>query len=169
LAASRQHGVAFVVESGGTMSIESKVRPVVAAFKKENPSAKDVVFTGSDRSADDELGLICERPTQYPVIGKAFRGKFKAEIPSAKTMEADQKKWCLCFINGLAGKAGAYAHVGGKAQDLRVKDLTIEERRKLDGKLKKAGFKILYETIAGSKSNYHATIENTTHFHVYVD
>jgi hypothetical protein len=151
------------------MSIEAKVRPVVAAFKKENPSAAEVKFTGGDRPAEKELGFICERPTQYPIIGKAFKAKFKADIPSAKEMQSDQRKWCLCFINDLAGKAGAYAHVGGKAQDLLVKDLTLEERKKLDAKLRKAGFKILYETIAGSKSNYHAKMESTTLFHVYVD
>jgi hypothetical protein len=151
------------------VSIEGRVKTVVAAFKKENPSAAEVVFTGSDRSAEKELAFVCERPAQYPVIGKAFKGKFQADIPGEKQMKPDQRKWCLCFINDLAGKAGAYAHVGGKAQDLRVKDLSLEERKKLDAKLRKAGFKILYELIAGSKSNYHAKMENTTHFHVYVD
>lgn len=151
------------------MSIEKRVRPVVNAFAKENPTAARIVFTGSDRTPEKQLHFICERPKQYPVIGKAFRAEFKADIPTEKALKPEQKKWCLCFITDLAGKAGAYAHVGGKAQDLWVKELKTEERKKLDVMLKKSGFKVIYEMVSGSKSDYHAKMENTNVFHVYVD
>ena len=75
----------------------------------------------------------------------------------------------MCFITDRAGQAGAYAHVGGKAQDVCVDDLNIDERKTLRDMLLKSGFKIIYEKVSGSKSDYHAKLENTNVFHVWVD
>lgn len=151
------------------MSIKSKVQPVVDKFVKENPGAKKIKYTGEDRTAEKELGFICQRPKQYPLIEGEFKKKFKADIPALNELKTDQKKWCLDFIADRAGKAGAYAHVGGKAQDLWVDDLTTDERTKLRDMLVKAGFKIIYEKVSGAKSDYHAKLESTNVFHVYVE
>ncbi len=151
------------------MSIKSKVQPVVDKFAKENPGAKKISYTGEDRTAEKELGFICQRPKQYPLIGGEFKKKFKADIPALKDLKKDQKDWCLDFIGHRAGKAGAYAHVGGKAQDLWVDDLTTDERKKLRDMLLKGGFEIIYEKVSGAKSDYHAKLESTNVFHVYIE
>ena len=151
------------------MSIKNKVKPIVDKFIKDNPKAGKVQLTGEDRTADKQLHFVCERPKQYPLINGEFKKKFKADIPPRKELKDDQEKWCLCFITDRAGQAGAYAHVGGKAQDIWVDDLSTDDRKTLRDMLQKAGFKIIFEKVSGSKSDYHAKLENTTVFHVYVD
>ena len=35
--------------------------------------------------------------------------------------------------------------------------------------LLKAGFEIIYENVSGTKSDYHANLESTNVFHIYVE
>ena len=87
------------------------------------------------------------------MILKAYKTKFKAtSLPSEDEITPEQCKWCLGFIKSLAGKAGAYAHVGGKAQDLGVRALDVDTKGKLITALGKAGLKVLTEQVNGSKS-----------------
>jgi hypothetical protein len=154
------------------VAITSQVAAVVKAFQKENPKAGRVALTGADRSIETELDFILDpsRKGQYPVILKAFTSKFKLkELPSKKEMTPEQRKWCEKFIKDEAGKPppnGHYAHVGGRAQDVSVKNLKTDERKKLRDALKQAGFDVTNEKISSKKSTYYVDIDSATVFHV---
>jgi len=154
------------------MAITSQVEAVVKAFQKDNPKAGKVELKGTDRTIEAELDFILDpgRKGQYPVVLKAFAAKFKVkELPSKKEMTPDQKTWFLKFIKDEAGKPppnGHYAHVGGRAQDVSVKNLNKDERQKLRDALEKAGFDVTNEKISSNKSTYYVSIDAATVFRV---
>ena len=66
-----------------------------------------------------------------------------------------------------AGKSPGFPHVGGKAQDVSVKNLTLlEDKKKLKTKLE-TKFRILLEKVTGATSQYGVTISIANVFHVY--
>ena len=153
------------------MSIEADVKALVADFEKENPDYKGKAYlTSGDRSWQEQLDILLDpkRKNNYPNIKKSFLDKFKLKVLPAKRADLDkaQLDWWQKAIMAQAGKPDGFAHVGGKAQDVSVKNLDKDGRLKLKQKIE-SKLKILLEKVTDTDSVYGVTIDAATVFHCY--
>ncbi len=153
------------------MSIASDVKSLVTDFEKENPDYKGKAYlTSGDRSWEEQLDIILDpkRKNNYPNIKKRFLKEFELdELPAKRAdLESDQLAWWKKEILAQAGKPDGFAHVGGKAQDVSVKNLDKDGRTKLKAKLE-TKVDILMEKVTGDDSVYGVAIEAATVFHCY--
>jgi hypothetical protein len=153
------------------MSIATDVKSLVATFEKDNPDYKGKAYlTSGDRSWEDQLDIILDpkRKNNYPNIKKRFLDKFKLEELSAKRadLEKDHLDWWKKEIMAQAGKPDGFAHVGGKAQDVSVKNLDKTGREKLKETIE-TKYSILMEKVTGTESEYGVSIDAATVFHCY--
>ena len=120
----------------------------------------------------DQLDIILnpKRKKNYPNIKKRFLAKFKEHkvLPSKrKDLAKDQLAWWKTNIMAQAGKPKGFAHIGGNAQDISVKNLDTSGKTELKKKLEKAKFKIFMEFVTSSTSIYGVDIKKANVFHVY--
>jgi hypothetical protein len=160
------------VVSGGNMAITGQVVSLIKQFQKENPKAGKVEPSrgGGERSALEQLEIILQpkRKKNYLNIKKRFLEKFSLrELPEYKALTPDQTKWWISEINKQAGKPNGFAHVGGKAQDVSLKNLNDEEREKLRKTLEQGGFGVLNEYVTETDSDYKVSAKKATVYHVY--
>jgi hypothetical protein len=153
------------------MSITSEVRRLVAEFEKDNPTYKGKArLTSGDRTWEEQLDIILDpkRKNNYPNIKRSFLAKFKLkDLPTkAADLEKDQLAWWKAAILAQAGKPKGFAHVGGKAQDVSVKNLDREGRSKLKDKLE-TKVNVLMEKVTGTESVYGVSLDAATVFHCY--
>jgi hypothetical protein len=153
------------------MSLASDVKSLVAAFEKENPDYKGKAYlTSGDRTWEEQLNIILEpkRKDNYLNIKKRFLKEFELdELPAKRSdLEADQLAWWKKEIMAQAGKPDGFAHVGGKAQDVSVKNLDKDGKAKLKETIE-AKLSILMEKVTGTESVYGVTIDAANVFHCY--
>jgi len=153
------------------MSIASDVKSLVAEFEKENPDYKGKAYlTSGDRSWEEQLDIILDpkRKNNYPNIKKSFLKEFELkELPDDRSdLEKDQLGWWKKAIMAQAGKPDGFAHVGGKAQDVSIKNLDNDGRKKLKEKLE-TKVSILMEKVTDTDSVYGVAIDAATVFHCY--
>jgi hypothetical protein len=153
------------------MSIASDVKSLVTDFEKDNPAYKGkAILTSGDRSWEEQLNIILDpkRKNNYLNIKKRFLDKFKLkELPAKRAdLEKDQLDWWKKEIMAQAGKPDGFAHVGGKAQDVEIKNLDKDGRTKLKAKLE-TKVKILMEKVTATESEYGVSMDAATVFHCY--
>jgi hypothetical protein len=153
------------------MSITSDVKALVADFEKENPTYKGKAYlTSGDRSWEEQLDIILDpkRKNNYPNIKKNFLKEFELDALQSKRsdLEKDQLDWWKKAIMAQAGKPDGFAHVGGKAQDVSIKNLDKDGRAKLKEKLE-TKVKLLLEKVTDTDSVYGVSIDAATVFHCY--
>ncbi len=154
------------------MAIKSDVDAAIATFETENPKLKGKAYpTSGNRTWQDQLDIILQpkRAKNYKNIKARFLAKFKLkELPKKRgDLDKDQLAWWKKAIMAQAGKSPGFPHVGGKAQDVSVKNLGNDDKKKLAAIMKKAGIKILFEQVSGSTSNYGVPITKANVFHCY--
>ncbi|MFL4470774.1 hypothetical protein ACERZ8_13110 [Tateyamaria armeniaca] len=154
------------------MGIKSDVQAAIATFEKENPKLKGKAYlTSGSRTWQDQLDIILQpkRAKNYKNIKARFLAKFSLkELPKKRgDLTKDQLAWWKKAIMAQAGKSPGFPHVGGKAQDVSVKNLSNDDKKKLSAIMKKAGIKILFEQVSGSTSNYGVSITKANVFHCY--
>ena len=152
-------------------SIHSDVKILLTAFEKENPLLKGKAYlTSGSRDWEEQLDIILapKRSGNYLNIKKRFKAKFKlVTLPASRSLLTEsQLDWWETEIMKQAGKSPGFPHVGGKAQDISVKNLNIDGKKKLKDKLE-TKFKILMEKITGDTSKYGVAIAAANVFHVY--
>ena len=153
------------------MSIASDAKALVAEFEKENPDYKGKAYlTSGDRTWEEQLDIILDpkRKNNYLNIKKRFLKEFELkELPDDRAdLETDQLAWWKKEIMAQAGKPDGFAHVGGKAQDVSVKNLDKDGRAKLKEKLE-TKVDILMEKVTDTDSVYGVTIDAANVFHCY--
>jgi hypothetical protein len=153
------------------MSITSDVKGLVADFEKDNPDYKGKAYlTSGDRTWEQQLDIILDpkRKDNYRPIKKRFLSEFELEeLPGKRSdLEDDQLAWWKKGIMDQAGQPDGFAHVGGKAQDVSVKNLDKAGRTKLKEKIE-TKVNILMEKVTGTESVYGVTIDAATVFHCY--
>ncbi|MEO8427090.1 MAG: hypothetical protein ABI651_08260 [Verrucomicrobiota bacterium] len=153
------------------MSIASDVKALVAEFEKENPNYKGKAsLTSGDRSWEEQLDIILEpkRKNNYLNIKKNFLKEFDLkELPDDRSdLDKDQLAWWKKAIMAQAGKPDGFAHVGGKAQDVSIRNLDKDGREKLKEKLE-TKVNILMEKVTDTDSVYGVSIDAATVFHCY--
>jgi hypothetical protein len=153
------------------MSIASDVKTLVAEFEKDNPDYKAKAYlTSGDRSWEEQLDIILDpkRKNNYLNIKKSFLKEFGLkELPDDRSdLDKDQLAWWKKAILAQAGKPDGFAHVGGKAQDVSIKNLDKDGRAKLKEKLE-TKVNILMEKVTDTDSVYGVSIDAATVFHCY--
>jgi len=155
------------------MAIKEKVKAALKTFEKENPKLKNKAYcTSGSRSWENQLDIIInpKRKKNYLPIKKRFLKKFSTlkNLPETrKGMTKEQLEWWKAEIMKQAGKSPGFPHVGGKAQDVSVKKLTLEGKKALKKILEDAKLKILLEYVTGDDSDYGVKINKANVFHIY--
>jgi len=154
------------------MTIASSVQKVVAAFVAEDPALSGKVYlTSGTRSWDEQLDIILDpkRKANYTNIKSRFLKHFKLTTLPAKrsALSASELDWWKSEIMRQAGKSPGFPHVGGMAQDVSVRLLSLAEKQKLQTRLAENGLNVLLEYVTGSTSKYGVTIAIANVFHVY--
>ena len=153
------------------MKMETEVRAIIAIFEAKYPELKGKIYlTSGNRTWQEQLDIILARSQQanYPNIKRDFKTTFGYEkLPVARTELNDAElQWWEQEIMLQAGLSPGFPHVGGMAQDVSVKNITIAEREKLKTELEPY-FGILLERISGTKSIYCVDIKEANLFHIY--
>ena len=152
------------------MAIADDVKTAVDAFETDNPTLKGKAYlTSGDRTVEEQLTIILDpkRKNNYLNIKERFKKKFDLkDLPERKDLTAEQVTWWTDEINLQAGKSPGFPHVGGKAQDVSVKNLDTDGKNKLKKKLEAAGLSILMEKVTGTDSDYGVSLEAANVFHV---
>src|SRR2546426_6754899 len=153
------------------MSVAADAKALVAKFETDNPQYKAKAYlTSGDRTWEEQLDIILDpkRKNNYPNIKKRFLAQFKLDKLPAKRadLEKDQLDWWKKEIMAQAGKPDGFAHVGGKAQDVSVKNLDKDGRAKLKEVIE-TKLNILMEKVTDTDSVYGVSIDAATVFHCY--
>lgn len=154
------------------MTIKTEVKTALGTFEKNNATYKGKAYlTSGSRTWRNQLEIIInpKRRNNYLNIKSRFKRKFGiAAIPNPSSrMTAAQLAWWQTEIGKQAGKSPGFPHVGGKAQDVSVKNLDLAGKRLLKAALEAAGLSILLEKVTGTTSKYGVTIDKANVFHVY--
>jgi hypothetical protein len=152
------------------VGIKQDVDKALEAFEEANPKLKGKVrITDMDRTWQQQLVYVLERAEEYPNITSRFEQKFPETEDKWPTkpnqLTAEQLTWWKTEILKQAGKPKGFAHVGGNAVDLSVRNLNNEGKQLLKTELNGVGVKILMEYVNGRNSKYGVSIARANVFH----
>jgi hypothetical protein len=153
------------------MNIEIEVKKLIDTFEGNHPELKGKAYlTSGNRSWQEQLDIILAPAQQanYPNIKRDFKTTFGyTELPEASSeLNETELQWWEREIMLQAGLSPGFPHVGGMAQDVSVKNLSLAERKLLKADLE-PHFGILLEKISGTKSVYGVEIGEANLFHLY--
>jgi hypothetical protein len=148
--AAKKVFIIFVVFLMGTISlyaqVSGKVDAALSQFEREYPEyAGKAYVTSNDRSWQDQMRIIMQRPGSYPNISSRFTQRFGVSLPTSQSMTSEMLDWWEREIMAQAGQSPGFPHVGGKAVDVSVKNLNSQGTQLLAGVLQRNGLSILYE------------------------
>lgn len=154
------------------MSVKSDAKKALQEFEKSNSKYKGKAYlTSGNRTWKEQLLIIIDakRKNNYTNIKARFKKKYKlTDVPkSLKKMTDVQLKWWETEIGKQAGKSPGFPHVGGKAQDISVKNLDTAGKKLLKAEIEKQKLSVLMEKVTGSTSKYGVSIEKANVFHCY--
>ena len=156
------------------MAIDADAKAAIAEFEKANPALKGKAYLskgGGSRTWEEQLDIILDpkRKKNYLNIKGRFLKKFSLKTLPAKRsdLSKDQLAWWKTEIMKQAGKPDGFAHVGGKAQDVSVKNLKDDGKTKLKEIIEKKGLNVLLEKVTATSSEYGVSLGAANVFHVY--
>ncbi len=154
------------------MTVKTDVQTMLSKFEKDNAVYKGKAYlTSGSRTWKNQLEIIInpKRKKNYLNIKSRFKTKFKlATIPAPSSkMTSAQLTWWQTEIGKQAGKSPGFPHVGGKAQDISVKNVDLVGKKLLKTAIEAVGLGILMERVTGATSKYGVSIERANVFHVY--
>lgn len=150
-----------------------KANPVVynaiKEFEESFPEYSGKVYmTGGngERTWEKQMEFILSRPGKYPNIQNRFSKCFGKKLPAAPSeMTEEMLSWWEREIMAQAGKPNGFAHVGGKAQDVSVRNLDLSGKQEFSKILQAHNLGIIYEIPPDS---YYVSIDRATVFHCYL-
>ncbi len=153
------------------MKIATEVKNFIFEFEKRYPDLSGKIYlTSGDRTWQEQLDIILASAQQanYPNIKHSFKVAFGyAKLPKTSSeLNRIELQWWQREIMQQAGVSPGFPHVGGMAQDISVKLLTLAERQKLKIELE-PHFGILLEKISETKSVYGVELSEANLFHLY--
>jgi hypothetical protein len=138
--------VTFVGSASIYAQVSSKVNTALSQFEREYPEYAGKAYTTSnDRLWQDQMRIIMQRPGSYPNISNRFNQKFGISLPTSQSMTSEMLDWWEREIMAQAGLPNGFAHVGGKAVDVSVKNLNSQGTQLLAAVLQRNALNILYE------------------------
>lgn len=156
------------------MTVKSEVQKVLDQFERDNPKLKGKAYlTSGSRTWEEQLDIILDpkRKGNYLNIKKSFIAKFpdlKDKLPENRSkLSLEQLSWWKSEIMSQSGKSPGFPHVGGKAQDVSVRNLDGDGKMALKEALEKGRLKILMERVSGSSSEYGVSLSSANVFHIY--
>ena len=163
--------IIFAVVSLSAQSVANrKVTYALSMFEHDYPEhAGKARLTGGngERTWQRQMEFILERPDKYANISRRFTQTFNVQLPTAaSTMTDEMLIWWEREIMAQAGKPNGFAHIGGKAQDISVRNLGLKEKLLLETYIKNQGMGIIYEI---PPKEYYVSIDRATVFHCYLD
>ena len=135
----------------GSMSLYAQIKrnvdSLLAQFGREYPEYAGKAYTTSeDRTWQEQMQIILDRPGSYKNIQGRFTEKYGLTFPVKRSdLTSDMLNWWEREIMAQAGVAGGFAHVGGKAVDVSVKNVNSQGTQLLANFLQKNGLTVLYE------------------------
>lgn len=145
------------------MGVQSEVKALMDKFKSEESGIDEKLFKVNSvkkRSIAAQVGFISNRPKGYPSTAKAFKAHFSKDMPKEKDLSEEEHKWLSDRVKKLADAGKAFYHCSGKAIDVGVSGLTLEQKKKFKAMLEKK-FKLIME----KPPKYHVSIGAATVFH----
>ncbi|MCA8973084.1 MAG: hypothetical protein KDC98_00100 [Planctomycetes bacterium] len=154
------------------MGIKEDATKALDEFETANPAlAGKAYLTSGSRTWQEQLDIILDpkRKANYPNIKKRFTTKFSLDrLPQArKDLTKEQLAWWKAAIMKQAGKSPGFPHVGGKAQDISVKQLDKKAKADFKKILDDNKVKVLMEFVTSKDSQYGVSIGKANVFHVY--
>ncbi len=146
----------------------------LSQFEIDNPQyAGKAYLTGGngERTWQKQMEFIITRydPQKkgpYPNICRRFMDKFGVQLPAkVSDMTSEMLNWWEREIMAQAGRPDGFAHIGGKAQDISVRNLDNNGKALLEKYIRNYGMGIIYET----PPTYYVSRESATVFHCYVN
>ena len=154
-------------------TVHEKLVQALMSFEKDYLEYKNQAYltdadgyptTGDgNRTWQQQMVIILERPNSYPNISERFKDEFKVQLPAKLgDMTPKMLTWWEKEIMAQAGKVPkGFAHVGGKAQDISVKNLDSLGKQLLQAYIDAVELDIIYE----KPPKYYVSIEEATLFH----
>ncbi|GHT90319.1 hypothetical protein FACS1894137_19700 [Spirochaetia bacterium] len=126
--------------------VSAKVNAALSQFESEYPEYAGKAYTTSnERTWQRQLEIILERPNSYPAT-TAFKTRFKKDPPRTTSgLSSEELEWFKNYILERAGLPTGFAHVGGNAVDVSVRNLNSQGTQLLARVLQNNGLSILYE------------------------
>lgn len=152
-------------------TIAEDAKNALDEFEKANTDlAGKAYLTSGDRSISEQIDIIFDpkRADNYTQIKERFKSKYiLTALPARADLNAEQLAWWEVEVKAQAGLPTGFAHVGGKAQDISVKNLDTAAKTKLKEKLEAKNISIYMEKVTGTTSEYGVSTEQANVFHVY--
>ncbi|MDR2901001.1 MAG: hypothetical protein LBV20_05735 [Treponema sp.] len=149
--------VVFIVSISLYAQVSSKVDSALSQFENQYPEyANKAYTTNNDRSWEDQMRIIMDRPASYRNISSRFTQNFNISLPTNQSMTREMLAWWEEEIMAQAGRSPGFPHVGGKAVDVSVRNLDSKGTQLLADFLQKNGLSILYERNEQYEHSYFA-------------
>jgi hypothetical protein len=153
-----------------TSALAQNLAAILTEFETKYPGAVGKAYlTSGNRTIEEQLEIILDPKNKknYPNIKNRFLSAFKiSTLPTRKNLTPAQVKWWHQEIGKQAGIPGGFAHVGGKAQDISVKNLSDNEKQNFAILLNQKGYKILYEHYSSAGTKFGVPLSQANLFHV---
>ena len=164
----------FVIGSVNAQ-VTSVVNDAIREFKEYgDPSVQsaDIRITSQDRSWQDQLRIILDPrfSNSYTNIKNNFRSYAGlSSLPSYSEVSAnrDWMNWWERSIMEQAGRPNGFPHVGGRAVDVSVRSLNIQQKQNFAQILRNKGVDVIFEYYGGSSSEFRVSIERANLFHCF--
>lgn len=152
------------------MPIAEDVKAALKKFEEANTgTAGKAYLTSGDRTVAEQIEIILDpkRKDNYLNIKQRFKSKYELKaLPARNELTDEQVKWWETEVQAQAGKSDGFAHIGGYAQDVSVKNLSNDEKIALKKTLEDAKLSVLMEKVTGTDSEYGVSSESANVFHV---
>lgn len=150
--------------------LETDVAAALAEFEKKYPETKGKAYlTSGNRTIEEQLQIILDPKYEknYSNIKERFKSKYNIKtLPARENLTKEQVKWWHDEIEKQAGKPKGFAHVGGHAQDISVKNLTDKEKQNLSLFLNSKNLKVYNENYSKSKVTFGVPLNQANLFHI---
>jgi len=164
--------ILFVAGSVSAQQIASVVESAIAQYRQQNSSAPSSLrITSNDRSWEDQLRIVLNsQSASYPNIKRNFLVYSRlSSLPTFAEVSAnrDWMAWWEDQIMRQAGEPGGFEHVGGRAVDVSVRDLNVQQKTEFFRILQSRGVNVLMEYYDSSSRNaqFGVEVERANLFH----
>jgi hypothetical protein len=145
----------------------------LSQFENQYPQYRGKAYlTGGngERTWQQQMEFCLSRPGSYPNIQNRFSQQFDVTLPASSSQMTDEMlRWWEREIMAQAGKPDGFAHVGGKAQDIFVRNLDVQGKEYLQNFLSLNGLRVLREIPPAYDGRPNPiSMEAATVFHCYI-
>jgi len=163
--------ILFIIGSVSAQ-VSSVVSRAMEQYRQQNQSVPNSFRISSDnRSWQEQLDIILKsQSSSYPNIKRDFlRYSGLSQLPTGSEVARNSDWWYWWEENIMkqAGIPGGFAHVGGKAVDVSVRDLNNQQKAAFLRILQNNGVKVLMEYYDTNTRNaqFDVSIERANLFH----